>query len=213
MPVDEKVDVLDAHGEKTGRVAWKSQAHRMGLWHRCFHCWIAAPKTASDGPYLFVQRHAVGKDTWPNKLDVTVGGHLGVGESVFDGIREVEEELGLTVVADELVSLGTRKVEKETPFGLDREFQEVFLLVVRALSPGDLRLQEEEVAAVLRLRLDDVPPLYGGTEIAAEEWTGGRASLVSLRLTDFIPDEDNYLLRAARAARATLAGEPPEALS
>src|ERR671933_433987 len=55
---------------------------------------------------------AVGKDTWPNKLDVTVGGHLGVGESVLDGIREVEEELGLTVVADELVSLGTRKVEK-----------------------------------------------------------------------------------------------------
>ena len=201
------MDVLDARGEKTGRVAWKSEVHRLGLWHRCFHCWIVAPETPSAGPYLFVQRRAAGKDTWPNRLDVTVGGHLGAGESTLDGLREVEEELGLSVMADELVSLGTRKAEKEIPAGLDCEFQEVFLLV-RSLSLTDLRLGEEEVAAVVRLRLDDVEALYRGARVPAEEWAGGEMSSVSVRLADFIPDDDGYLLRVARVARAALTGRP-----
>ena len=184
--VDEKVDVLDARGALTGRVAWKSEAHRLGLWHRCFHCWVFGAD--SGGPYLLIQRRAATKDTWPNKLDVTVGGHLGAGESALDGLREVEEELGLTVAAEELIALGTRRAEKKIPAGLDREFQEVFLLV-RTLYSRDLRLQEEEVAAVLRLRLDDVELLHKGMEISVEEWAGG-TSPVSVRLGDFITDED-----------------------
>ena len=92
--VDEKIDVLDARGLMTGEVTWKSEAHRLGLWHRCFHCWIVSPETSTGGPYLFVQRRATGKETWPDRLDVTVGGHLGAGEEALNGIREVEEELG-----------------------------------------------------------------------------------------------------------------------
>lgn len=210
--MDERVDILDAQGEKTGEVAWKSEAHRLGLWHRCFHCWILSPETSPGGPYLFVQRRAAEKETWPNRLDVTVGGHLGAGEEALDGLREIEEELGLTLHADELISIGTRRAELEIPAGLDREFQEVFLLV-RSLSPEDLRLQEEEVAAVVRLRLDDVEALYEGTEIPAEEWMDGEKSLASVRLADFVPGEDGYLLRAARVARDVLAGERPDALT
>ncbi len=209
--VDEKVDVLDAYGEKTGESVWKSEAHRMGLWHRCFHCWIVSPNTTAGGPYLFTQRRATEKDTWPNKLDVTVGGHLGAGEATLDGLREVKEELGLTVAPDELLALGARRVEKRIPTGLDREFQEVFLLA-RSLVPEDLRLQEEEVAAVIRLRLDDIEVLYKGDTIPAEEWVDGKISPVSVGLADFIPDEDGYLLQTARAARAALAGTCPEVL-
>jgi 8-oxo-dGTP pyrophosphatase MutT (NUDIX family) len=128
--VDEKIDVLDARGLMTGEVAWKSEAHRLGLWHRCFHCWIVAPETSFGGPYLFVQRRAVGKETWPDRLDVTVGGHLGAGEEALEGgLREIGEELGLQVVPEDFIPLGTRRIELEIPVGIDREFQEVFLLV------------------------------------------------------------------------------------
>jgi isopentenyldiphosphate isomerase len=210
--VDEKIDVLDARGFVSGEVAWKSEAHRLGLWHRCFHCWIASPETPSGGPYLFVQRRAVGKETWPDRLDVTVGGHLGAGEEALEGgLRELGEELGLQVAPEDLIPLGTRRVELEIPAGIDREFQEVFLLV-RSLSPKDLRFQKEEVAAVARLRLDGVEALCKGSEVLAEEWTGGKTAPVSVRLADFVPDEDGYLLRAAWAVRNVLAGERPEAL-
>ncbi len=210
--MDERIDVLDARGEKTGEVAWKSEAHRLGLWHRCFHCWIFSPETPSGGPYLFVQRRATGKETWPDRLDVTVGGHLGAGEETLQGgLREVEEELGLSVAAGDLVPLGTRRAELKIPAGLDREFQEVFLLM-RSLSPEDPRLQEEEVAAVVRLRLDDVETLREGGEVPAEEWTGDKTSSVSVCLADFVPGEDGYLLWAARAARDVLAGKRPDVL-
>ena len=210
--MDEKIDVLDARGFVSGEVAWKSEAHRLGLWHRCFHCWIASPETPSGGPYLFVQRRAVGKETWPDRLDVTVGGHLGAGEEALEGgLRELGEELGLQVAPEDLIPLGTRRVELEIPAGIDREFQEVFLLV-RSLSPKDLRFQKEEVAAVARLRLDGVEALCKGSEVLAEEWTGGKTAPVSVRLADFVPDEDGYLLRAAWAFRNVLAGERPEAL-
>ncbi len=210
--MDEKVDILNSRGEKTGEVAWKSEAHRLGLWHCCFHCWIFASETSSEGPYLFVQRRTAGKETWPNKLDVTAAGHVGAGEEALEGgLREIEEELGLRVEPGELVSLGTRRSELEIPAGLDREFQEVFLLV-RTLSPKDLRLQEEEVAAVARLRPDDLETLYGGGEVLAEEWARGEVTIVSVSLADFVPGEDEYLPRVARAARAYLDGRSPGAL-
>lgn len=204
--MDERVDVLDERGERTGRVALRSEAHRLGLWHRCFHCWILAP----EGPYLFVQRRASGKDTWPDRLDVTVGGHLEAGESALDGLREVEEELGIKAEPGELTPLGTRKSERRIPAGLDREFQEVFLLV-RSLAPEDLNPRKQEVAAVLRFRLDDVEVLYEGAEVSAEEWSG-EARPTFVRLTDFVPEEDGYLSKVARAARAVLAGERPAGL-
>ena len=124
-----KIDVLDARGLMTGEVAWKSEAHRRGLWRRCTRCWISSPEILSSGSYLFVQRRAVGKETWPNRLDVTLGGHLGAGEEALEGgLQEIEEELKLQLARD-LILLGTRRVELEMPGGIDREFQEVFLLV------------------------------------------------------------------------------------
>ncbi len=200
------LDVLDRAGRGTGEVALKSEAHRLGLWHKCFHCWIVEP----DGPYLLVQRRAAGKETWPGMLDVTAAGHLRAGERTLDGLREVEEELGISVRPEELVPLGTRKIEREIPdAGLDREFQEVFLLV-RGLSPGDLRFQREEVAAVVRLRLEDVEALSEGIEVLAEEWsTDGGAKTYRARPSDFVPEEDDYLSQVARAARDVLVGASP----
>lgn len=207
--MDEKVDILDDSGEPTGEVAWKSEAHRRGLLHRCFHCWISAPEDGSGGPYLFVQRRAAAKDTWPGRLDVTAAGHLSSGETTPDGVREVEEELGLQIGYKDLIPLGTRKVEQDISAGCDREFHEVFLMV-RPLSPEDLRLQESEVAAVLRLELADVERLYAGESVPVTEWGYGQPEpdTNQIRLEDFVANSDRYLLRVARAARKALSGEP-----
>lgn len=205
--MDEKIDVLDERGEKTGRVVWKSEAHRVGLWHRCFHLWIVDPGGDPDGPFLFVQRRASGKETWPDKLDVTAAGHLMAGESGLDGLREVEEELGLSVGSGDVVALGTRRNELEIPAGMDREFQDVFLLV-RRLEPSNLRLQKEEVASVARLRIGDVEGLCGGESVPVQEWADGEVRESRARIEDFVPGEDGYLTRIVRAARKALAGEP-----
>lgn len=200
--MDERLDVLDELGRPTGKVAWKSVAHRRGLWHRAFHCWI------SDGEYLLVQRRAPRKELWPGRLDVTAAGHLRAGEEVMDGLRELEEELGLRVEPERLVFLGTRRMVLREPGRFERELQEVYLLP-DPTPPGSLRLQPEEVAAIVRLHLEAVERVFAGETVAGEEWRDGACREVPVRLEDFIPDGDAYTLRVARAARALASGELP----
>ena len=203
--MDELLDVLDDLGRPTGEVVYKSEAHRRGLFHRCFHCWIAGQDAA--GPYLLVQRRAAAKDTWPGYLDVTAAGHLQSGEEpVIGGLRELEEELGLRVDPGRLAPLGTRRIEQEISQGCDREFHDVFLLL-DGTPPRDLRLQEGEVEAVLRVGLGDVEALGAG--VSAREYARGGISDTRVSLADFVPNEDDYLQRVAGAARRVLAGEDP----
>jgi len=203
--VDELLDVLDDLGRPTGEVVYKSEAHRRGLYHHCFHCWIAGQDAA--GPYLLVQRRAAAKDTWPGCLDVTAAGHLQSGEEpVMGGLRELEEELGLRVDPGRLAPLGTRRIEQEISQGCDREFHDVFLLL-DGTPPRDLRLQEGEVEAVLRVGLGDVETLGAG--VSAREYARGGTSDTRVSLADFVPNEDDYLRRVAGAARRVLAGEDP----
>ena len=206
--MDEKVDVLDELGRPTGGVVLKSEAHRRGLFHRCFHCWVAGED--AGGAYLFVQRRAAAKDTWPGCLDVTAAGHVRSGEGTLaGGLREIEEELGLRVEAGRLVSLGTRRIEQGMPDGCDREFHDVFLLL-DGTPAWDLRLQEGEVEAVLRIGLDAAEALGAGRGSApAKEYAGGEILATHVRLSDFVPNEDDYLRRVAGAARRVLAGAEP----
>ena len=205
--MDELLDVLDGSGRQTGEVAWKSEAHRLGLWHRCSHCWVVGED--AGGSYLLVQRRAATKDTWPGYLDVTCAGHLQSGEEPLSGgLRELEEELGLEVGAERLVPLGTRRIEQEIEGGCDREFHDVFLLS-NTTPPEDLRLQEREVEAVLRVRLGDAEALVGRGAVPAVEYAGGGISAAWVRLSNFVPNEDDYLPLVAGAARRILAGESP----
>jgi 8-oxo-dGTP pyrophosphatase MutT (NUDIX family) len=157
---------------------------------------------------LLLQRRAATKDTWPGYLDVTAAGHLAAGEKTLDGLREVEEELGLRIKPERLISLGTRRVEQEIPGGCDRELHEVFL-VFDVTPPGDLRLQKEEVEAVFRLDLDDVEALYENGSAPAREYAEGRTSATRIHLAEFVPKEEGYLRRVAGAARRHLSGAPP----
>ena len=204
--MDELLDVLDELGRPTGEVAWKSEAHRRGLPHHCFHCWVAGED--AEGPYLLVQRRAAAKDTWPRCLDVTVAGHLQSGEEPMrGGLRELEEELGLRVGPERLLPLGTRRIEQEIPQGCDRELHDVFMLL-NPTPPQDLRLQEGEVEAMLRISLDDAEALGAGGA-PAKEYAGGEARATCVSLSEFVPNEGDYLRRVAGAARLVLAGEEP----
>lgn len=204
--VDELLDILDEAGRPTGQVVAKSEAHRLGLWHRCFHCWICG--SDPEGPYLLLQRRAATKDTWPGYLDITAAGHLSAGEETLDGLREVEEELGLRVDPERLIPLGTIRVQQQIPDGCDREFHEVFLLADNT-PPENLRLQKEEVEAIYRLALDDVEALYETGSAPAREFAKGEASTTRIRLEELVPKDEGHLAQVAQAARHLLSGNRP----
>src|SRR5260370_311632 len=75
------------------------------------------------------QRRAPTKQTWPGAWDVSAAGHFRPDEGLAGGLREIAEELGLTVAPGELVALKRHREVLLNPTGLcDREYQDVYLV-------------------------------------------------------------------------------------
>ena len=150
---DEMIDIYDSDMNLLG-VAMKSQAHKEGLWHKAFHCWII-----SDDGKVWLQLRGSGKQLYPNLLDVSCAGHIQVGESVkAGGLRELEEELGLHIEEDNLVKMFTHKLVIDTPI-INREFCPTYLYVTKC-KLSDLRLQPEEVDGIYEADIRDLTDLF-----------------------------------------------------
>ncbi len=148
----ELIDVLTADGASTGIVKPKPDVHRDGDWHRCAHVWIVA----SDGR-LLLQRRALAKENWPGLWDISVAGHASAGESATDAaIRETFEEIGLVIVAEELIHIGTLRYSTRLREDyIENEFHEVHILR-RDVNLETLVLDPLEVAEVELVRPEDL---------------------------------------------------------
>ena len=96
-----RLHVVNEQGEVL-RDELRETIHRTGLLHREVHVYFITP----EGLIVF-QHRAPDKDTYPDLLDVAVGGHIEIGDdSIATAVKEVKEETGLDVTANELVFLG-----------------------------------------------------------------------------------------------------------
>jgi isopentenyldiphosphate isomerase len=119
---DEILDVVDERGRHLGTKR-RADVHRDGDWHLAFHLWVVAPAG------VLLQRRARDKSSWPGFLDASAAGHLLAGESIRDGLREADEELGAAYVFDDLVQLGVHRVaDPERSGTVNRELQHVFAI-------------------------------------------------------------------------------------
>jgi isopentenyldiphosphate isomerase len=124
-PAKEMLDVVDAAtGRPTGEVVSREVAHRDGIWHATFHLWVVR---RGRPDLVLLQERGARCAIAPGKLDVTVGGHLRAGETVEMGVREAEEEIGLSLVLADLVPLGRHRLELDDSNGIEREVVHVFL--------------------------------------------------------------------------------------
>ncbi|MEX2535937.1 MAG: NUDIX domain-containing protein [Trueperaceae bacterium] len=190
---DELLDVLDESGAPTGQTKPRNEVHRDGDWHRVLHLWVAR----EDGTVL-LQRRSRHKELEPEKVDVTVGGHLSAGESVFDAVREAEEEIGLDVRPEQLAHLGTWRSERRYPNVVDREMQEVFALVCD-LPLDRYSLNCREVYQLYEVPLARVIDLYrSGTPLPAAGYD------CQLRTNDALLIEDDLIAQARGTASEQL---------
>lgn len=178
----ELLDVLDEQGERTGETKPRWQVHRDGDWHRSFHLWVVR----EDDLVLF-QRRAPGKDLEPGRIDVTVGGHFRAGEGLEQVVREVEEEIGVSVEPGDLSFLGCWRAERRYADAVDREFVEVY--AIRRDAPlSDYWLDCSEVTVLYELPLRRALELYRvGTPQAASGYDcQGRVNNALLVESDLI---------------------------
>ncbi len=210
MSDDELVDVYGDDLKKVG-VATRYEAHRKGLWHFNFHCWVVTRR--QRGALLF-QVRSESKPSFPGLLDSTVGGHYRAGERSADVVREIEEELGVRAELKELVPIG-RRVDVASYGGVPkREVAEVFLLdSERPL--GEYSIDPAEVAGLVEVPIDAGLRLFSGRvrRISAKgmmtDPTSGRLKDVrlNLELRSFVPKMDSYYMSLFIAAKRHLSGE------
>jgi len=138
----ELLDEVDQWGEPTGRVLDKRTIHAEGVRHRDTHVWV------TNGPDVLQQQRTWDKTIMPGAWDISVGGHVGAGESYRDAaVRETAEELGLRLPADRLKRIGLVATNLLFP-GWERPHAIVgdnFVVHAPGLQIADLQLQTSEV--------------------------------------------------------------------
>ena len=165
-PSAEYFDLLTPDGQPLGRSKLRSHVHRDGDWHRAVHIW----PLHLDRRQILIQLRAACKDSFPSHWDVGCAGHLSAGESSdAAAVGELQEELGLQAKGEEegggegdgdgegrlqrIASLKREVISQEGRF-VDREWVDVYVYPCR-VECERMRLQEEEVAEVRWVDLDD----------------------------------------------------------
>ena len=97
MSKQEFLDIVDENDSIIGKDT-RENVHKNGLLHREIHVWFITP----DGKIIF-QHRAKDKDTYPDLLDATVGGHVDLGMTYDNtAIKETLEETGVNVDINDL---------------------------------------------------------------------------------------------------------------
>lgn len=149
----ERVDVLSKDGSDAGYSVTREEAHQKGLWHRTVHIWIINSKGM-----ILLQKRSETKDTHPGKWDISCAGHLSAGDkSVQGAIRELKEELGISVQTEDLNYLFT--IPQTTVVDrlniTDNEFSDVYLLK-KDLIPKNLSIQAQELSEIKFVDLNEL---------------------------------------------------------
>ncbi|WP_339172766.1 NUDIX domain-containing protein [Solibacillus sp. FSL R5-0691] len=148
--MNEYLKVFDQYYKQTG-IEQRDFIHANGYWHEVFHCWIIE-KTDCEWR-IYLQLRSKNKKDYPNQFDITAAGHLLASETVEDGVRELEEEVGINVRFSQLISLGVIPYSIDNEKIKDYEFANVFIYELRG-GIEQFTLQREELDGIYSVDLN-----------------------------------------------------------
>ncbi|MFA6428161.1 MAG: NUDIX domain-containing protein [Candidatus Buchananbacteria bacterium] len=138
MAKSERLDLVSDDDKIIGQET-RENIHKHGLLHREIHVWFYTP----NGELIF-QHRAKNKDTFPDLLDATVGGHVDLGDTYEQAaIREVQEETGLIISHDDLalVQLGQSHIYDQATQRYNNCFRAIYAYCYKG-QLSDLKLEQ-----------------------------------------------------------------------
>ncbi|MDX5474636.1 MAG: NUDIX domain-containing protein [Bacillaceae bacterium] len=186
--------IFNENYEKLG-TATREEVHKKGYWHETFHCWFI--KRENDEVKILFQLRSERKKESPNLYDITAAGHLLASETIEDGVREIEEEIGISLALENLHHLGMFKYRVVKDVYIDNEFAHVFLYETN-YKMEDFKLQEEEVAGLIEVDFGNMRKLFMGesNEIEVNGFKNTMNGIVEIHehvtKNSFVPHETSY---------------------
>ncbi len=150
--MSEYFDLRDWDGNPTGEKKERESVHRDGDIHGTSHVWIFRKNAGSGSADVLLQKRAACKDAFPGCYDTSSAGHIPSGGNFLEtAMRELREELGISVKPEELHALFLHRQTVDTEFRgkrfYDRQVSQVYVYV-RDIPMEEFRLQKEEVESV-----------------------------------------------------------------
>jgi isopentenyldiphosphate isomerase len=201
-----KEEVLDIYDEQMNLIGSekRSQVHINGCWHQTFQTWLYCEKGVRK--FLIFQKRHLNKEVGGGLYDITAAGHLVTGESVSEGIREIEEELGIVVDFRELIYLGVLNQTYIEDKIIDREFCNVFICKTD-LGIDCFRPQTGEVSGIVLIEAEEMLSLITGRKEYVEcigfdqDDKGIRVNIQKeLSILNFMPHSEEYYTLVLEAA-------------
>ena len=169
----------------TGMTVARGDAHLRGIPHEGVHLWVMK-KTGQETLVLFQKRASI-KESYPDCLDITVGGHVPFGRSSDKIQKESMEEIGIAPPDEDLVDLGYYRYEEWDRGMVHREFQRVYLYIDNR-ELDEYRFIDGEVEGIYAVRLDDFENMFAGHGKFSADGYDGKCRLTrQLTNLDFHP--------------------------
>ena len=155
-PQDEVFPIVNEEDRVTGKITRKDAHKSPHIIHRAIAVLVFDKKRK-----LLVQKRSLTKDTAPGCWSDSVGGHVGYEEEYLPvAVREVQEELGITISPKNLQPLG--KIVTVAPW--EKEMTMVYKLSLK--ETPTLNPSIEEISEVKFVDIDSLKEM-----IKTQEWT------------------------------------------
>lgn len=138
----EYLEIFNEANQPLHQTLPRQQVHTLGHWHRTAQVYVLHPQKG----YLCHLR-SPNKDLFPSLWDISIGGHLNPEESYAScAAREVAEELGISVKAEDLAFISVVSIDGQDAHAqlTDREHAGIFLYETH-LEEQAFHFQQEEI--------------------------------------------------------------------
>lgn len=172
--MEELLNIVDENDKVIGQET-RENIHRHGLLHREIHVYFVTPNKE-----IIFQHRAKDKDTYPDLLDATVGGHVEIGDSYEQtAIKETEEETGQIILPSDLVLIN--KIQKYSEDKVSNRINYAFSTRYIYIYKGDIKDLRIEAGKALGFEAWPLEKLFN---LTAEEKARFIPALLNYAITE-----------------------------
>ena len=148
--MSEILDIVNDQDKVIGQ-AERDEVHRIGLVCRlAYVCFYTAERE------VILQKRSLTKKNDPGKLTTATSGHVASGQDYLEAaVREVFEETGVEVSAEELVPLGVVRADYVQGDYLSNAMRGLFAYEFKG-DIDDLKVEEGDGAGFVKIPIDDI---------------------------------------------------------